>query len=243
MIKIKNYIPICSWKHYQMISNKEKYLINNPTKNSLNDQMHICLMCLNSTENRCSFLQNSVGADTMQMYVCISQTLHDLYWSVHLTTHLIRAVMGNMLKYVGFSPPASASGPFPTGLSPPHCIFPNKKLLPETCQITHVTRVYLNTLHLSDNVDKTYNEKAWQMIRIFMINHAWTHWPLNSAALKNNLHSHLVSPSAFAMWPNTWANEFGMIPLSSGTALTPSIVNVFPVPVWPYANMVPEKKW
>ena len=30
------------------------------------------------------------------------------------------------------------------------------------------------------------------------------------------------------------------MPLSSGTALTPSMVNVFPVPVCPYAKMVPE---
>lgn len=30
-----------------------------------------------------------------------------------------------------------------------------------------------------------------------------------------------------------------MIPLSSGTALTPSMVNVLPVPVCPYAKMVP----
>lgn len=31
-----------------------------------------------------------------------------------------------------------------------------------------------------------------------------------------------------------------MIPLSSGTARTPSMVNVFPVPVCPYAKIVPE---
>ena len=51
---------------------------------------------------------------------------------------------------------------------------------------------------------------------------------------------YLVSPSALAIFPNTWANELGIIPLSSGIALTPSIVNVFPVPVCPYANIVPE---
>lgn len=51
---------------------------------------------------------------------------------------------------------------------------------------------------------------------------------------------YLVSPSALAMWPKICANEFGIIPLSSGTALTPSMVNVFPVPVCPYAKMVPE---
>lgn len=51
---------------------------------------------------------------------------------------------------------------------------------------------------------------------------------------------YLVSPSAFAIWPNMWANEFGMIPLSSGTARTPSMVKVLPVPVCPYANIVPE---
>lgn len=33
-----------------------------------------------------------------------------------------------------------------------------------------------------------------------------------------------------------------MIPLSSGTALTPSIVYVLPVPVCPYAKMVPGNK-
>lgn len=37
-----------------------------------------------------------------------------------------------------------------------------------------------------------------------------------------------------------WANEFGMIPLSSGTARTPSMVKVLPVPVCPYAKIVPE---
>lgn len=42
------------------------------------------------------------------------------------------------------------------------------------------------------------------------------------------------------MWPNMWANEFGMIPLSSGTARTPSMVKVLPVPVCPYAKIVPE---
>lgn len=56
-----------------------------------------------------------------------------------------------------------------------------------------------------------------------------------------------MSPSAFAMWPNIWANELGMIPLSSGTARTPSMVKVLPVPVWPYAKIVPEnnegKEW
>lgn len=58
---------------------------------------------------------------------------------------------------------------------------------------------------------------------------------------------YLVSPSAFAIWPNMWANEFGMIPLSSGTARTPSMVKVLPVPVCPYAKIVPEnneeKQW
>lgn len=32
-----------------------------------------------------------------------------------------------------------------------------------------------------------------------------------------------------------------MMPRSSGGSLTPSIENVFPVPVWPYAKMVPLK--
>ena len=51
---------------------------------------------------------------------------------------------------------------------------------------------------------------------------------------------YLVSPSAFAIWPNTCAKLLGVIPRSSGTVRTPSIVNVLPVPVWPYANIVPE---
>ena len=33
-----------------------------------------------------------------------------------------------------------------------------------------------------------------------------------------------------------------MIPRSSGTVRTPSIVNVLPVPVCPYAKIVPKKK-
>ncbi len=33
-----------------------------------------------------------------------------------------------------------------------------------------------------------------------------------------------------------------MMPRSSGTVRTPSIVNVFPVPVWPYAKIVPVKR-
>lgn len=118
-----------------------------------------CLICLSCTENRCRLLQNSVGADTMRMYVCISQTLHDLYWECPLNNTPNKC--SDMLKYVGFSPPASASGPFPTGLSPPRCIFPNKKLLPETCQITHIARVYLNTLHVSDNADIMKKHDDW----------------------------------------------------------------------------------
>lgn len=63
-----------------------------------------------------------------------------------------------MKKYVGFSPPASASGPFPTDLSPPHCIFPNMKLLPEIYgQITHVIRVYT-----ANNVER--HDELWQFI-------------------------------------------------------------------------------
>lgn len=50
---------------------------------------------------------------------------------------------------------------------------------------------------------------------------------------------YLVSPSALAMWPNIWAKELGMMPLSSGTARTPSMVKVLPVPVCPYAKIVP----
>lgn len=53
---------------------------------------------------------------------------------------------------------------------------------------------------------------------------------------------YLVSSSALAMWPNMWAKELGIIPLSSGTALTPSIVYVLPVPVCPYAKIVPMNK-
>ena len=52
----------------------------------------------------------------------------------------------------------------------------------------------------------------------------------------------LMSPSFLAICPKTCANEFGMIPRSSGTVRTPSIVNVLPVPVCPYAKIVPEKK-
>jgi len=33
-----------------------------------------------------------------------------------------------------------------------------------------------------------------------------------------------------------------MMPLSSGTALTPSMVKVLPVPVCPYAKMVPKEQ-
>lgn len=63
---------------------------------------------------------------------------------------------------------------------------------------------------------------------------------LNTGKIKELFY--LVSPSAFAIWPNMWANEFGMIPLSSGTARTPSIVKVLPVPVCPYAKIVPENE-
>lgn len=49
----------------------------------------------------------------------------------------------------------------------------------------------------------------------------------------------LISPSIFAMCPKIWAKEFGIIPRSSGIVRTPSMVNVFPVPVCPYAKIVP----
>ena len=52
---------------------------------------------------------------------------------------------------------------------------------------------------------------------------------------------YLMSPSIFAMCPNICAKEFGIIPRSSGTARTPSMVNVLPVPVCPYAKIVPSK--
>lgn len=52
---------------------------------------------------------------------------------------------------------------------------------------------------------------------------------------------YLMSPSIFAMCPNICAKEFGIIPRSSGTIRTPSIVNVLPVPVCPYAKIVPGK--
>lgn len=52
---------------------------------------------------------------------------------------------------------------------------------------------------------------------------------------------YLMSPSIFAMCPNICAKEFGMIPRSSGTVRTPSMVNVLPVPVCPYAKIVPSK--
>ena len=48
-----------------------------------------------------------------------------------------------------------------------------------------------------------------------------------------------MSPATLAICPNICANEFGIIPRSSGTDLTPSIVKVFPVPVCPYAKIVP----
>ena len=41
------------------------------------------------------------------------------------------------------------------------------------------------------------------------------------------------------MQPNMWANELGMMPFISGIERTPSIVKVLPVPVWPYAKIVP----
>lgn len=63
---------------------------------------------------------------------------------------------------------------------------------------------------------------------------------LTGSIVCNWLWSYLVSPSALAMCPKIWAKEFGIIPLSPGTALTPSIVKVFPVPVCPYAKIVPE---
>lgn len=53
--------------------------------------------------------------------------------------------------------------------------------------------------------------------------------------------SYLMSPSIFAMCPNICAKEFGIIPRSSGTVRTPSMVNVLPVPVCPYAKIVPGK--
>lgn len=56
------------------------------------------------------------------------------------------------------------------------------------------------------------------------------------------IYPHLMSPSFLAICPNICANEFGMIPRSSGTVRTPSIVNVLPVPVCPYAKIVPETK-
>lgn len=52
---------------------------------------------------------------------------------------------------------------------------------------------------------------------------------------------YLMSPSIFAMCPNICAKEFGIIPRSSGTVRTPSMVNVLPVPVCPYAKIVPGK--
>ena len=52
---------------------------------------------------------------------------------------------------------------------------------------------------------------------------------------------YLMSPSIFAICPNICAKEFGIIPRSSGTVRTPSMVNVLPVPVCPYAKIVPGK--
>jgi len=45
--------------------------------------------------------------------------------------------------------------------------------------------------------------------------------------------ANLWSPSNLEINPKIWANEFGMIPRKVGSDRTPSIVNVFPVPVWP----------
>lgn len=45
-----------------------------------------------------------------------------------------------------------------------------------------------------------------------------------------------------AMWVKMCSNEFGMTPLSSGQSGFPSIVYVLPVPVCPYANMVPNER-
>lgn len=117
--------------------------------------------------------------------VCISRVLHDQYLECRINGTPMKCNAGgppeaglrnaiisssqlsDMLKYVGFSPPASASGPFLTGLAPPHCIFPNTKLLPETCgQITNVSRVYLNTGHTSEKMD---HKKSWEFINS-------THW-------------------------------------------------------------------
>ena len=59
--------------------------------------------------------------------------------------------------------------------------------------------------------------------------------------MKNHWAKYLTSSSSLEIKPKICANEFGMIPLNSGTVLTPSIVKVFPVPVWPYAKIVPIK--
>ena len=48
-----------------------------------------------------------------------------------------------------------------------------------------------------------------------------------------------ISISISWIFLNIWANELGIMPLSSGFDRTPSIVKVFPVPVWPYATTVP----
>lgn len=109
------------------------------------------------------------------------------------------------------SPPVSDSGLCPTNSAPPHCKSPNMKQLPKTW------RSYIEDI--KHKVARLYNQNP---------------------TTTNEMITDLLSPSALAMWPKICAKEFGIIPRSSGTALTPSMVKVLPVPVCPYAKMVPE---
>ena len=85
----------------------------------------------------------------------------------------------------------------------------------------HATIIIIFSNH--PNYSKLTNENEW-----------WPWWEMPNAR-------YLMSPSIFAMCPNICAKEFGIIPRSSGTVRTPSMVNVLPVPVCPYAKIVPGK--
>ena len=49
----------------------------------------------------------------------------------------------------------------------------------------------------------------------------------------------MFEPPRFSMLSKIWLKARGMMPRSSGGLFTPSIVKVLPVPVWPYAKIVP----
>ena len=139
-------------------------------------------------------------------------------------------------------PLVSASGPCPVSPSLLHCKSPGKKLVlgtwgekerPEKqSQLTIIT----SKLWVCDELVLSLFISFWQGGAPGVRRHA--RWVLAASPGEFWL-PHRVSPSALAMWPKTWAKELGMMPLSSGTALTPSMVKVLPVPVCPYAKIVP----